>query len=382
MKIPFHKPYITNDEISSVSELLKAGWLTAGNKTLEFEKKFKEYVGSGHAVSVNSATAAMHLSLASAGIRKDDQVLVPALTFAATAEVVRYFDAWPVLVDVERGSHLIDPAKIEQKITEQTRAIMPVHFGGQPCDMDEICAIAKKYNLFVIEDAAHSIPAWYRGRKVGTIGDATCFSFYATKTLTTGEGGMICTDNDEWAKRMAVLRLHGIDRDAWSRVNSPRFWQYDVVEVGFKYNTTDIASAMGVEQLRKVEFMWEKRKRIADLYTAAFKNREEIILPLMKSDRVSSWYLYAIELKIEALKIGRDRFIEEMLDRGVALSVHFIPLYEFSYYRKLGYTGADCPNSNWIFERTVSLPIYPGMDDSEIAYVIDAVLGVIKKFKK
>ena len=382
MKIPFHKPYITNDEISSVSELLKAGWLTAGNKTLEFEKKFKEYVGSGHAVSVNSATAAMHLSLASAGIRKDDQVLVPALTFAATAEVVRYFDAWPVLVDVERGSHLIDPAKIEQKITEQTRAIMPVHFGGQPCDMDEICAIAKKYNLFVIEDAAHSIPAWYRGRKVGTIGDATCFSFYATKTLTTGEGGMICTDNDEWAKRMAVLRLHGIDRDAWSRVNSPRFWQYDVVEVGFKYNTTDIASALGVEQLRKVEFMWEKRKRIADLYTAAFKNREEIILPLMKSDRVSSWYLYAIELKIEAFKIGRDRFIEEMLDRGVALSVHFIPLYEFSYYRKLGYTGADCPNSNWIFERTVSLPIYPGMDDSEIAYVIDAVLGVIKKFKK
>lgn len=382
MKVPFHKPYITDDEISAVSEMLKAGWLTAGSKTLEFENQFKEYIGSGHAVSVNSATAALHLSLTAAGIRKDDQVLVPALTFAATAEVVRYFDAWPVLIDVERGSHLIDATKIEDKITEKTRAIIPVHFGGQPCDMDEICAIAKKYNLYVIEDAAHTMPAWYRGRKVGTLGDATCFSFYATKTLTTGEGGMICTDNGEWAKRMAVLRLHGIDRDAWSRANSPRFWQYDVVEVGYKYNTTDIASAIGVEQLRKVESMWEKRKRIADLYTAAFRHREEIILTTVKPDRVSSWYLYTVNLNLESLKIGRDRFIEEMLERGVALSVHFIPLYEFSYYRKLGFTGIDCPNSGWIFERTFSLPIYPGMDDSEIAYVIDAVLGVIKKYKK
>ncbi len=382
MKIPFHKPYITNDEITSVTELLKAGWLTAGSKTIEFEEKFKEYIGSGNTVSVNSATAALHLSLASAGIKKGDEVLVPALTFAATAEVLFYFDAVPVFIDVERGTHLIDTTKIEQKITENTRAIIPVHYGGQPCNMDEICAIAKKYHLHVIEDAAHSVPAWYRGRKVGTIGDATCFSFYATKTLTTGEGGMICTDNNEWAKRMSILRLHGIDRDAWSRANSRKFWQYDVVDVGYKYNTTDIASAMGVEQLRKLEFMWEKRKRIAELYTAAFRNRDELMLLTMNHDRVSAWYLFTIDLALDALKIGRDQFIDEMLDRGVSLSVHFIPLYEFSYYRKLGYTGVDCPNSRWIFERTVSLPIYPGMDDNEIAYVIDAVLGVFAENKR
>ena len=232
-------------------------------------------------------------------------------------------------------------SKIEEKITGRTKAIMPVHYAGQPCDMDEICSIAKAHNLCVIEDAAHSLPAWYQDRAIGTVGDVTCFSFYATKTITTGEGGMICTDDEDWARRLGVLRLHGIDRDAWERLSSTRFWQYDVVEAGYKYNTTDIASAIGIEQLKKVEMMWKMRKRIAERYTDAFKDRDELFPYTVKPDRVSAWYLYPVDLNLDALKIGRDRFIEEMRGRGVGLSVHFIPLYEFTYYKKMGYSGRE-----------------------------------------
>jgi perosamine synthetase len=279
-------------------------------------------------------------------------------------------------VDIERGTHLMDAAKIEEKITGRTRVIIPVHYAGQPCDMDEILGIARKHNLSVIEDAAHSLPAWYRNRAIGTVGDATCFSFYATKTLTTGEGGMICTDDEDRARRLGILRLHGIDRDAWERLSSTRFWQYDVVEAGYKYNTTDIASAIGIEQLKKVELMWKMRKRIAERYTEAFKNRDELFTYTVKPDRVSAWHLYPLDLNIDALKIGRDRFIEEMRSRGVGLSVHFIPLYEFTYYKKMGYSGRGYDNSRWVFDRTVSLPIFPGMVDEEVDYVIENVLDI------
>ncbi|OHD66441.1 MAG: UDP-4-amino-4,6-dideoxy-N-acetyl-beta-L-altrosamine transaminase [Spirochaetes bacterium RBG_13_51_14] len=382
MKVPFHKPYITDAEILSVTELMRTGWLTAGSRTIDFENEFKGYIGCANAVSVNSATAALHLSLAAIGIQEGDEVLVPAVTFAATAEVVRYFNAWPVFVDVERETHLIDVKKIEEKITGRTRAIIPVHYAGQPCDMDEIRSIARSRRLYVVEDAAHSLPAWYRGMKIGTLGDITCFSFYATKTLTTGEGGMLCTGSTEWARRAAVLRLHGISRDTWERANSGRFWQYDVVEVGYKYNTTDIASAIGIEQLKKLELMWNMRVRIAERYTAAFRDRDELFLYLVKPDRVSSWYLYPLDLNLESLTIGRDQFIEEMRSRGVVLSVHFTPLYEFSYYKNMGYTAAGYDNSRWVYERTMSLPIFPGMTDGEIDYVIESVFDVLKNTKR
>ncbi len=377
MNVPFHKPYITEDEIAAVAEMMRAGWLTAGVKTAAFEDDFRRFVGCGNAVSVNSATAAMHLALSCMGLREGDEVLVPAITFTATAEVVSYFNARPVMVDIERDTHLIDVNKMEEKITGRTRAIMPVHYAGQPCDMDEILAIAKRHNLRVIEDAAHCLPAWYRGKAIGTFGDATCFSFYATKTITTGEGGMLCTDNDDWAKHARMLRLHGINRDAWQRHNSKSFWQYDVMEAGFKYNTTDIASAMGIVQLKKVEAIWGMRKRIAERYTGAFRGREELFLYTVKPDRETSWYLYPVNLNIDALTITRDRFIEEMRDRGVGLSVHFIPLYEFTYYRKLGFTGEGYDNSRWVFERTMSLPIFPGMTDAEIDYVIGNILDIV-----
>jgi perosamine synthetase len=248
--------------------------------------------------------------------------------------------------------------------------------------MDEILGIARKHNLCVIEDAAHCLPSRYRGRTIGTLGDATCFSFYATKTITTGEGGMICTDNDEWARQSRMLRLHGINRDAWQRHNSTRFWQYDVVEAGYKYNTTDIASAIGIEQLKKVEIMWHLRKRIAERYTDAFRDCDGLILYTVKPDRESAWYLYPLDLNIDALKIGRDQFIEAMRDRGVGLSVHFIPLYEFTYYKKLGYSGTGFDNCRWVFDRTVSLPIFPGMADEEVEYVIENVLDIIHTNKR
>lgn len=382
MNVPFHKPYITEDEIAAVAEMMRAGWLTAGVKTAAFEDDFRRYVGCGHAVSVNSATAAMHLALACMGLREGDEVLVPAITFTATAEVVRYFDAWPVMVDIERDTHLIDANKIEEKITKRTRAVMPVHYAGQPCDMDEILEIARSHELTVIEDAAHCLPAWYRGRAVGALGDATCFSFYATKTITTGEGGMLCTGHDGWAEKARQLRLHGINRDAWQRANSKSFWQYDVMEAGFKYNSTDIASAIGIEQLKKAEAIWEMRKRVAQRYTVAFRGLEELILYTVKPDRETSWYLYPVDLNIEALSISRDRFIEMMRDRGIGLSVHFIPLYEFTYYRALGFTGEGCDNSRWVFERTLSLPIFPAMTDAEIDYVIGNVVDIVKNNRR
>jgi len=381
VQIPFHKPYITEEEINEVIGSLKNGWLTMGKKTMEFEKRFKDYIGSKNAVAVNSCTAALHLALKVIGLKKGDEVIIPSTTFVATAEVVNYFEAKPVLVDIEKDTHLIDINKIEEKISPKTKAIIPVHFSGQPADMDEILAISKKYDLYVIEDAAHALPAWYKGKKIGTIGDITAFSFYVTKTLATGEGGMVTTENDKWADRIRILRLHGISKDAWKRYSKEGNWEYDVIENGYKYNTTDINAALGLAQLKKIEWMWKERIKIAEKYNEEFKNYEELILYKVKDDRISSWHLYPVKLNLEALKINRNQFIEELKNRGIGTSVHFIPLYRFSYYKKL-YNYEDFPNSEWIFERVISLPIFPGMTDKEINYIIDNVLNIIEENRK
>ncbi len=379
--IPFHKPYITEDEIAAVSEVLRNGWLTMGKKTLEFEDRFREYLSVGHAVAVNSATAALHLSLRLIGLKEGDEVIVPADTFVATAEVVRYFRAVPVMVDIERDTHLIDASLIEEKITKRTRAIIPVHYAGQPCDMDAVMDIARRHNLIIIEDAAHSLPAWYREKKIGTIGDITCFSFYATKTLATGEGGMIVTGNAEWAQKASILRLHGIGRDAWKRYSSEGTWMYDVEDIGYKYNTTDICSAIGIEQLKKLEWMWRERSDIARKYSLAFLDAEELIPYTVKSDRVCGWHLYPLKLNIEALSINRSSFIEELKKRGIGTSVHFIPLYRFTYYKNMGYGAAEFPESEWVFDREISLPIFPGMKD-ETDQVIGNVLDIARKYRR
>jgi len=382
MEIPFHKPYITEDEVSGVLDSLRSGWITMGPKTMEFEKRFGEYIGSRNAVSMNSCTACLHLALKMIDLKEGDEVIVPTITFTATAEVIAYFRAVPVLVDVDEETCNIDVTKIEEKITPRTKAIIAVHFAGQPCDMDELTDIAERHHLFVIEDAAHAIPAWYKGRTIGTIGDITCFSFYATKTLATGEGGMVTTGNDEWAERMKILRLHGISKDAWKRYTKEGSWFYEVIDAGYKYNMTDIQAALGLAQLSKVEWMWRRRSEIAKSYTESFQEYHEISLPAVKPDRESAWHLYTIRLDPGRFSGGRDRFIEELKSRGVSTSVHFIPLYRHPYYRNTyGYDRKDFPVSEKIFERTVSLPLYPGMADEEIRWVTESVADVLGKHR-
>lgn len=382
MQIPFHRPYITESEINAMAESVRSGWITMGRKTQEFEEEFKKYLGVNEAVAVNSCTAALHLALKCVGIKDNDEVIIPAITHASTAEAVGYLNAKPVIVDTDRDTHLIDITEIEKKITKKTKAIIPVHYAGQPAEMKKIQELAKKYNLYVIEDAAHAFPSKYYNKLVGTIGDITCFSFYATKTITTGEGGMATTDNTEWANRMRLLRLHGVTRDAWIRENANNFWEYDVIEPGFKYNPMDISSAMGIEQLKKTDEMQRMREKIAQKYNEAFINNNSLIQYVIREYSETSWYLYPIKLNLESLRINRDRFINELKIKSVSASVHFIPLYRLTYYKNLGYNKDDFPNSEWIFERSFSLPIYPGMTDLEIDYVIENVLYIAKKYKK
>ncbi len=382
MQIPFHRPYITDAEINSVVDSLKNRWITMGKKTVEFENKFKKYIGIDNAVAVNSCTAALHLALRAIGLHEGDEVITSATTFVSNSEVVRYFNATTVLVDIERDTHNIDAGKIEKKITRKTKAIIPVHFAGQPADMDEIMEIARKHNLYIIDDAAHSLPARYRDRIIGSIGDITCFSFYATKTLTTGEGGMITTDNNEWAEKMKTWRLHGISKDAWNRYTDEGDWEYDVTDVGYKYNTTDINSAMGIEQLKILDWMRQEREKVAAKYNSAFKSEEGIVPYVVKEDRTTAWHLYPLRLNIEALKINRNQFINEMNERGIGTSVHFKPIYRFTYYKNLGYQSAHYPESEWVYERSLSIPIFPGMSDKEIEFVINNTLDIIDKNKR
>ncbi|MFH0976893.1 MAG: DegT/DnrJ/EryC1/StrS family aminotransferase [Spirochaetota bacterium] len=382
MLVPFHKPFTDENEINSVADSIKSGWLTMGAKTYEFEKKFAQYVGAKEAVAVNSCTAALHLALKCAGLKQGGEVIVPTFTHAASAEVAIYFGAKPVFADIERDTHLMDASKIESLITKNTKVIMPVHYGGQPADMDAIMEIAKKHNLYVIEDAAHSFPALYKNRFVGTIGHATCFSFYATKTIATGEGGMLTTENSEWATRTRLLRLHGVTRDAWERENDENFWEYDVVEAGYKYNTTDINSAMGIEQLKKADKLNGMRAKIALKYNEAFSSHDGLILYKIRNYNKTAWHLYPLKLNPDYLSIDRNKFVFEMKQRGISCSVHFIPIYRFSYYKALGYNAKDYPESEWVFTRTFSLPIYPAMTDKEIGYVIENVLELLQKYKK
>ena len=381
--IPFHVPAIGEDEIRSVVETLKSGWLTTGSKVKSFEEDFAGYVGSKHAIAVNSGTAALHLALDAIGIQEGDEVIVPTMTFTATAEVVLYFKAKPVLVDCEPDTLNLDPAKIEAAITPKTKAIVPVHMAGQPCDMDEILKIARKHNLRVIEDAAHALPASYKGRTVGTIGDITCFSFYATKTITTGEGGMVTTENSKWAERMRIMSLHGISHDAWKRYTKEGSWYYEVLYPGFKYNLTDLAAAIGSEQLKKCGEFWQARRQIAMIYAKAFAELEAIRVPSCRNGVQHAWHLFVIQLELERLKINRHQFIAALREKEIGTSVHFIPLHLHPYYRdEFGYKPADFPNASVVFERIFSLPIYPKMPEPAVQRVVEAVKSTAQQYRR
>jgi dTDP-4-amino-4,6-dideoxygalactose transaminase len=381
--IPFHKPAIGEDEIRSVVETLKSGWLTTGSKVKRFEEDFASYVGSKHGVAVNSGTAALHLALEAVGIKEGDEVIVPTMTFTATAEVVLYFKAKPVLVDCQCDTFNVDPNQIEAAITSKTKAIVPVHMAGQPCDMDAILSIARKHDLRVIEDAAHSLPAGYHGKTIGTIGDITCFSFYATKTITTGEGGMATTNNSEWAQRMRMMSLHGISYDAWKRYTKEGSWYYEVLYPGFKYNLTDIAAAIGIEQLKKCDEFWQARQRIAMIYQQAFAELDEVQVPLCRKDVQHAWHLFVIQLNLERLRISRNQFIDALREKQIGASVHFIPLHLHPYYRDtFSYHPDNFPQASAVFERIVSLPIYPSMTEANVRDVIVAVRKLIQENRR
>jgi dTDP-4-amino-4,6-dideoxygalactose transaminase len=382
--IPFHRPSIGKEEMDAVQKVLASGWLTTGPVTMEFEKQFAVYVGCKHALAVTSCTAALQLALDAIGLKEGDEVLVPSCTFTATAEVVTYFGARPVLCDSLPGGFNIDPADAERRVTSRTRAIIPVHLAGEPCDMDAIQAMADRHNLRVIEDAAHTLPASFRGKQVGTISEMTAFSFYTTKTITTGEGGMLVTDNDKYAERIGLMRLHGIGRDAWKRYARAGSWFYEVREAGYKMNLPDILSALGVEQLKKANKFWEQRREIAAYYQKELGKIEELDMPPGDSRDVEhSWHLFILRLRSDMLNINRDQFIEELKEAGIGTSVHFIPLHRHPYYvREFGARTEDFPQADANYLRSLSIPIFPDMTMAEQKRVVDSVARVIEKSRK
>jgi perosamine synthetase len=378
--LPFHRALIGDEEMEAVLDVLRSGWLTAGPRVKEFEAQFASYVGASHAIAVSSCTAALHLALAAIGLQEADEVILPTMTFAASGEVVLYFKANPILVDSLPGSFHVDPAAIESAITARTRAILPVHYAGYPCEMDAILDIGHRHGLKVIEDAAHALPSSYKGRSVGAIGDITCFSFYATKTLTTGEGGMITTADAEYANRMRRLSLHGISKDAWKRYSADGNWRYDILEAGFKYNFTDLQAALGIAQLSKCEAMRQSRAAIAARYTESLAEIDAFETPQFPQHVEHAHHLYVLLVNTESLRIGRDRVIEELKNRGIGTSVHFIPLHLHSLYRELGYSAGQFPNAEERFERAISLPIYPGMTDADIDRVTEALREIAREY--
>lgn len=381
--LPFHVPSIAEDEIQAVVETMRSGWLTTGPKVRQLEQDFAQYVGCSYAVAVNSGTAALHLALDAIGLKAGDEVILPTMTFAATAEVVRYFNATPVLVDCQPDTLNIDPQRIEQAITAKTKAIIPVHFGGHPCDMDAIVEIARAHQLAVIEDAAHALPARYYGQMVGTIGDITCFSFYATKTITTGEGGMATTENPEWAERMRLMSLHGISKDAWKRYSAEGSWYYEILFPGYKYNLTDIAAAIGIEQLKKCDSFWVQRQLYATVYNKGFRGVPGVRVPPSAECGQHAWHLYVIQLDRDRLCIDRNHFIQLLKEHNIGTSVHFIPLHIHPYYRDLfGYRCEDFPNASAAYERIVSLPIYPRLTSADVQRVIGVVSSLVKEHQR
>ena len=373
--IPFSRPWIDETEIEAVSEVLASKWISTGGRTREFERAFAEYIGVKHAIAVSSCTAALHLSLVVTDIGIDDEVITTPYTFTATAEAIRYVGAKPVFVDINPDTLNIDVDKIEDAITPKTKGIIPVHIAGLPCDMGTLHEICQKHGLFLIDDAAHALPAEYNGQPIGTLGDLTAFSFYANKNLTTGEGGMITTNNDSYAESLRTMRLHGIDKDAWARQSKRSIWRYDITTEGYKYNMTDIQAAMGLCQLMKINKMHERRQNIINIYNNELSKIPQIILPkLADSSDKHAWHLYIIRLN----DVDRDQFVEALRVENVECSVHYVPLHLFDFYQKrYGYKVGDFPYAEKVFEKVLSLPLHPGLTESEVYMVIDTIRRIL-----
>ena len=380
--LPFNPPLVGEEEIREVVETLRSPWITTGPKTRRFEEDFTAWLGAPGALAVNSCTAAMHVALACLDIGPGDEVITTPMTFTATANVIEHVGARPVFVDVEPDTLNIDPRLAAQAISPRTRAIMPVHYAGHPAERDVLEALARTHNLALVADAAHALPASFRGQRIGAGSNPTAFSFYATKNLTTAEGGML-TAAPEFLERARVMALHGMSRDAWKRYDKGGSWRYEVVAPGFKYNLTDVAAAIGLWQLKKLESFHRRRVEIAEAYTAAFGSEEALQPPAKRPHVEHAWHLYVLRLKPEALRIDRDQFIDELTTRNIGTSVHFIPVHVHPFYRnKYGYAPNDFPVAFTNFERLLSLPMHPGLTDQDVADVIDAVLDVVQTYRR
>ena len=381
-QIPFAKVTIGESERKYIKEVLDSGWLTTAGKAMEFERRFAEYVGAKYACAVNSCTAALHLGIDALGIKAGEKVFVPSMTFTASAEVVRYMNADPVFIDTEYLSNLITPEILKDAIQKNpdVRYIVIVHYGGQPANMPEIMDMCKSHNIKILEDAAHAFPTKLNGKMVGSFSDATCFSFYANKTITTGEGGMFVTDDEEIYKRVKVMRLHGINRDIWDRfTNNVPSWEYDVVAAGYKYNMPDVNAAIGLGQLEQAELFRAERQKSVEFYYNHLNDLEMIDLPLCHVPYEDhAWHLFPIVLNNKA-KISRNRFIELMAEAGIGTSVHYKPLHQMTYYKKrYGLVASNYPNAERTWRGNVSLPLYPFMNLEDLAYISDTIHFILK----
>lgn len=391
MNVPFFRPELSEAEIAEVVDTLRSGWLTTGPRVKRFEQDLAAAVGAPHAIALNSCTAALHLAAEALGLRQGQSVLVPTMTFAATAEVVRYAGAVPVLVDCDPVTLNMDLEDAERRIADAKEpvGIIPVHVGGLMMDMDAVSAFAERHGLWVIEDAAHALPAawrrpdgsWQRcGEGTAAI---TCFSFYANKTVTTGEGGMATTADPALAERMRMMSLHGLSRDAWDRFSKGGSWDYRILAPGFKYNLTDVAAALGIHQLARAEEMRKDRERLALRYLESFSNTEELDLPPVPDDRIHSWHLFPVRLRLEKLAIDRNSFIAELKEAGVGCSVHWRPLHLHPYYAEtFGWRAEDLPTASEVWQRIVSLPLFPAMTDAEHEHVVAVVQGICERHRR
>jgi len=382
--IPFCVPWTDEREIAQVTGAIRSGWLTTGPRVARLEDRIRRMVRARHAVAVNSCTAAMHLSLAALGVGPGDEVITSAYTFAATGEAILYLGARPVLADIDPETLNLDPARAEAAVTRRTRVIVPVHIAGLPCDMRSLLRLARARRLAVVDDAAHALGTRVDGRPIGSISDLTCFSFYATKNLTTGEGGMVTTDDGRLAERVRRLSLHGLSHDAWKRYTRAGSWRYDIVEVGFKYNMTDLAAGLGLAQAAKFRQIQARRRALARRYSRLLGVCEAFQAPPDPGgDTTHAWHLYILRLNPGVLRVGRDRIIELLKSRGIGTSVHFLPLHLHSFYRRaLGFRKGDFPRTERESARALSLPLYPVLTLADQDRVVGTLLRLARDYRR
>lgn len=371
MTIPYGRQSITEEDIQAVVDVLRSDYLTTGPKVSEFEKKVADYVGAKYAVAIANGTAALHAACFAAGIGKGDEVITTPITFAASANCVLYCGGKPVFADINPNTYNINPEEIEKKITEKTKAVIPVHFTGQPCDMERISDIAKKHNLVVIQDGAHALGADFRGQKIGSTGDMTIFSFHPVKHITTGEGGMIVTNNEEYYKRLVLFRSHGITRDESMLLKNEGGWYYEQLALGYNYRITDIQCALGISQMTRLDGFIEKRRRLVERYNAAFAGNQGIKTPFAEEGCNSSWHLYIIQVD------RRGEVFEKLRAAGIGVNVHYIPVYRHPYYQENGYRDVYCENAENLYKHIISLPLYPDLTDEQQDYIIEKVLEAL-----